>query len=232
MNKQQQNLIWSLIPVYLRESIKKVHTDLRTKASELKGKKSMEAIPLITESFGMERIVGLHNLISDIDKTFSPDKLSPVDPRDELNLPEILKGHEGEPFFSYSHGPVIFTRIIDSPIGYNIELKAGEVGSQTIVSVLSDGKRFKSGEMDLWPSKEFYLKYHTNGARAWKLWKLKREVDSYVDGCTSEDDIDDTSYSIADECIRKGLKLSLDYSPEEIKMLLNEKENQTGKSVG
>lgn len=76
---------------------------------------------------------------------------------EELNLAEILKGHEGEKFYSTLYGDVFFERIRKDGI-INFVCNTGDI---IPCCVLSNGKITSSGEVVIFPSKN---------QRDWDKW--------------------------------------------------------------
>lgn len=92
---------------------------------------------------------------------------------EELNLSDLLKGHSGEKFFSYSHGEAKLLRVYNSTVGYDLDLVVEDGDSRVVVSVLWNGKRFKSGLVDLFPSLKLLQDYIFDPVIAWMVWKEK-----------------------------------------------------------
>ena len=109
-------------------------------------------------------------------------------PTKELNLCYLLNGCEGETFFSYSHGEVKLLRMYQNAIGYNLDFVVETENGKYVVTIYSNGKRFQSGLVDMFPSKELYEEYPLDAYSAWMEWKESRkyvlevEVSSWLDG--------------------------------------------------
>lgn len=122
----------------------------------------------------------------------------------ELNLCEILKGYEGEMFYSpcfgdsklNSAGLPIYIEAIDDGVSYELS---------------SNGLFSNQGVCSIYPSREAFLKYPLDACAAWmewaetnkpKLWRAKRQ-DKYFyldrrfivkDSYELESDFDNTNY--------------------------------------
>lgn len=95
---------------------------------------------------------------------------------EEFDLLNILKGCEGEKFFSISVGEVIFKAIYDHDGALKIRaVQKDAVGNERNVNFSSDGRRNKSGLPDLYPSEALLMKYPLDPYSAWKEWKESRK---------------------------------------------------------
>ena len=99
----------------------------------------------------------------------------------ELNLCELLKGCEGEEFYSLTHGDVklevIHTPEVNKPTYYLLIRPGFRVGREVI---LSNGKRDMSGVVILYPSRALYEKYPLDAYTAWMEWKESRDKKTYM----------------------------------------------------
>ena len=94
----------------------------------------------------------------------------------ELNLCELLKGCEGEEFFSISVGKVMFKAIYDYDDTHKIRtVRKDAVGNEHNVNFHSDGRRNNAGLQDLYPSEDLLRKYPLNAAMAWSEWEESRK---------------------------------------------------------
>lgn len=78
----------------------------------------------------------------------------------ELNLGEILKGHEGESFYSHSYGKVIFLKICGHRLIF-FKQRHSKYIDRTEFSVSFGGRIHGDGEIDIFPSKN---------NRDWNKW--------------------------------------------------------------
>lgn len=98
----------------------------------------------------------------------------------ELNLTELLKGCEGEMFWSQIWGEVILNRLHpDNNNGHqplvSIKFPNSKLSRNiTADGYLSYGERY--GYCILWPSKELYEEYPLDPYSAWMAWKKSREL--------------------------------------------------------
>ena len=94
----------------------------------------------------------------------------------ELNLAELLKGCEGEEFFSISVGKVMFKAIYDFDDTHKIRtIRKDAVGNEYNVNFHSDGRRNKAGLQDLYPSEDLLKKYPLDAKKAWDEWASERK---------------------------------------------------------
>lgn len=82
--------------------------------------------------------------------------------RKELNLCEILNGHEGEEFYSLMHGNVRFTTI--SSDGFVL------FDYPESISVYPNGKYDENAEVVIYPTRFLYEKYPLYAQKAWQEW--------------------------------------------------------------
>ncbi len=89
----------------------------------------------------------------------------------ELNLCQLLKGCEGETFYSRAYGEVRLNEIVrdDRPNSQEIKCYTPDPQSDRIW-FLRDGRKFKNGEIDLYPSRALYEKYPLDARAAWQEW--------------------------------------------------------------
>lgn len=95
----------------------------------------------------------------------------------ELNLCELLKGCEGEEFYSNAYGEVTFVDFIKHSIhGDLIYIKWHEYEEYYCDAYLfPNGRESSKGMCILWPSKELYQKYPLDPKKAWKVWAEARK---------------------------------------------------------
>ena len=111
------------------------------------------------------------------DEEYSADKLEPYteekEPMEEkeLNLCELLKGCEGEVFYSLMFGEVTFKGVIEEP-----NLSFGEKPIATDQGrYLPNAMYGLEGVPTLFPSRALYEKYPLDARAAWMEWKETRE---------------------------------------------------------
>lgn len=90
--------------------------------------------------------------------------------KEEFNLCEILKGHEGMKMFSTMIGECIFVGIDEDDKEMPIEVRRNVTSSEWYNK---DGRWYKGGEIALYPSRELYLKYPLDAPRAWMEWQAE-----------------------------------------------------------
>ena len=94
----------------------------------------------------------------------------------ELNLAELLKGCEGEEFFSISVGKVTFKAIYDYDDTHKVRtIRKDAVGNEYNINFHSDGRRNKAGLQDLYPSEDLLIKYPLDAKKAWDEWASERK---------------------------------------------------------
>ena len=85
----------------------------------------------------------------------------------ELNLCELLKGCEGEEFYSLMHGKVRFMTIgADGFVMFDLPES---------ISVYDNGKYDLNAEVIIYPSRALYEKYPLDARAAWMEWKESRK---------------------------------------------------------
>ncbi len=132
----------------------------------------------------------------------------------ELNLCELLKGHEGETFYSPIVGDCtlkaitnyIYVAVNDHP-GYCFFL---------------DGRREKSGAVVFFPSRALYEQYPLDPYTAWMKWKeeqkklgLDIKIETYFEGKFGWEDCDDNV-----SCLHFRTPTDRDKCIEEIKAII------------
>ena len=97
----------------------------------------------------------------------------------KLNLCELLKGCEGEEFFSISVGKVTLKAIYDYDNTHKVRtIQKDAVGNEYNVNFHSDGRRNNAGLQDLYPSEDLLRKYPLDPYSAWMEWKELRKPKS------------------------------------------------------
>ncbi len=100
----------------------------------------------------------------------------------QLNLCELLKGHEGEPFFSLAHGDVKLDHVsptIDSCIV--VKKRNGD-----IEHFYRNGRWLRDGIVMLFPSRALYEQYPLDPYTAWMTWQEEQktyEIKITIDYC-------------------------------------------------
>ena len=89
----------------------------------------------------------------------------------ELNLAELLKGHEGEEFFLTTMGTVIFHGVSDQ----SIQFKPNKTAKDTYL-LSSTGKMRDNGVILAYPSRVLYEQYPLEPYTAWMKWKEEQQV--------------------------------------------------------
>lgn len=82
----------------------------------------------------------------------------------ELNLCKILKGHEGETFYSHSYGEVVFSKICQRRLIFFKQRHSKDI-NRTEFSVSFGGRIHGDGEIDIFPTKN---------NRDWNKWIEKQ----------------------------------------------------------
>ena len=154
---------------------------------------------------------------------------------EELNLVELLKGHEGETFFAPICGTDIELKSVhntfivfylDNDNGSTIE--CDDKGHQQIGTVDDDGKfstiTYPNGACMVYPSRVLYEQYPLDAARAWYEWQEEQKkhwlsLTAWIDDleCESDTAIDtDKIYfrtaSDRDKCIEEIKQIIKKYS--------------------
>ena len=95
----------------------------------------------------------------------------------ELNLCELLKGHEGEEFYLLDCGNVILDVIQTNNLRGDsvtfLSLHSTNFDSGSII-INPNGKRKVYGSVILYPSRALYEKYTLDPYSAWMEWKEER----------------------------------------------------------
>ena len=93
-----------------------------------------------------------------------------------LNLCELLKGCEGEEFFSISVGKVTFKAIYNYDDTHPVRtIRKDAVGNEYNVNFYFDGRRNNAGLQDLYPSEDLLRKYPLDARAAWDEWASVRK---------------------------------------------------------
>lgn len=131
----------------------------------------------------------------------------------ELNLCEILKGHDGETFYSTISGDIKITDFCDGvmkPIG------------TTNGRYCSDGKYQRGGVVCLFPSRSLYEQYPLDPYTAWMKWQeeqkkfgLDIKFETYFEGKFGWEDCDDNV-----SCLHFRTPSDRDKCIEEIKSVI------------
>ncbi|MBD5585901.1 MAG: hypothetical protein HDQ88_12535 [Clostridia bacterium] len=94
----------------------------------------------------------------------------------ELNLVELLKGCEGETFYSRAYGEVALNEIVRDYRPNAPEIKVYTPDPQSDrVWFLRDGRKHRNGKVDLYPSEDLLKKYPFDGRAAWQEWLEARK---------------------------------------------------------
>lgn len=116
----------------------------------------------------------------------------------ELNLVELLKGCEGETFYSRAYGEVALNEIVRDYRPNAPEIKVYTPDPQSDrVWFLRDGRKHRNGKVDLYPSEDLLKKYPFDGRAAWQEWSearkpkhyLKVYIEGFQDGTLSMPDV-------------------------------------------
>ncbi len=95
----------------------------------------------------------------------------------QLDLCELLQGHEGETFFSLAHGDVKLDHVsptIDSCI-------VVKKGNGDIEHFYRNGRWLRDGIVMLFPSRALYEQYPLDAYTAWMKWQEEQEKKHYQD---------------------------------------------------
>lgn len=104
----------------------------------------------------------------------------------ELNLCELLKGHEGERLFYTPMGDVIYFGIEINLSVKSIIIKQTRDSALTHC-IRSDGRLGKKGECLLFPSRELWEQYPLEPYKAWMKWKEEQKKYAlYIDMAHSD----------------------------------------------
>ena len=93
----------------------------------------------------------------------------------ELNLAELLKGHEGEEFFLTTMGTVIFHGVSEQ----SIQFKPNKTAKDTYL-LSSTGKMRDNGVILAYPSRVLYEQYPLEPYTAWMKWTAPDFERNYV----------------------------------------------------
>lgn len=120
----------------------------------------------------------------------------------ELNLCEMLKGHEGETFYSPICGEIEINQIIELDNGQLIveaqAINPHKDGGYSVVGFDAQGKYNEHGQCTLYPSRALYERYPLDAKKAWSEWReaqkkfgLDIKIESYFEGKFGWEDCDD-----------------------------------------
>ena len=132
-------------------------------------------------------------------------------------LSELIRGCGERKFYNPLLGEITATPSEDGRI---IHIHYGGI----TIDISPDGTD-SDGNMVLFPSRT---------QRDWDGFResmMEEEISEYVRGCIDDEALDDTNYSIASGCLRRGLELSLKYTRQEIIKFLNKKNDEIYDSV-
>lgn len=159
----------------------------------------------------------------------------------ELDLTQLLKGHEGEKFYCTMFGEVPFVCIIPNPKPFERPIKVDAF------QLTSDGKYGLDGECILFPSRALYEQYPLEPQRAWAVWSEQQKpkrwranngdfywcVDSDGSPASSEENgliYDDRKYSVGNYFRTES---DAEYAAQEVKKCLElVQEEISGKENG
>jgi hypothetical protein len=99
----------------------------------------------------------------------------------ELNLSELLKGHEGETFYSPIVGDCTLKAITDY-----IHIAVNDHPSYCF---FLDGRREKSGAVVFFPSRALYEQYPLDAYTAWSVWDDKQYIHRLAVSLYTDDEI-------------------------------------------
>lgn len=94
----------------------------------------------------------------------------------KINLPNILRGHEGEEFFSPIHGEVILSEIYDHGVDCSVVIR-----DVKDIRVYFDGSMHKTGMCDLYPSRESFDANALYPCVAWDEWENHQECGTWAE---------------------------------------------------
>lgn len=86
---------------------------------------------------------------------------------DGIDLRKILKGHEGEKFYSPVFGELQLNSANGSPLYFESALECCSF------DINPDGSYVKGQDVCIWPSRELHHEYPCEPERAWRLWDKK-----------------------------------------------------------
>ncbi len=109
----------------------------------------------------------------------------------QLNLCELLKGHEGETFYSPFYGDVtleeIHTPTVETPKYYLlVRPKSYSVGRELI---LPNGINHDGGQVVLYPSHALFEQYPLDPYTAWSVWNDKQYIHRLAVSLYTDDEI-------------------------------------------
>ena len=92
----------------------------------------------------------------------------------QLNLCELLKGHEGELFYSLIHGTIVLSKI-DNTVPYPLYFKIKDRGAVYSAHGHYDNLYEKDATVVLYPSRTPYEQYPLDPLKAWQKWKEEQK---------------------------------------------------------
>ncbi len=87
--------------------------------------------------------------------------------KSQLNLCELLKGHEGEKFYSSLYDNMVDIRLYRDVI----DITFGEYNT----SIFSNGAYYKRGVCTLFPSRTLYEQHPLDATKAWSVWEEEQK---------------------------------------------------------
>lgn len=143
-----------------------------------------------------------------------------IDETKELNLCELLKGHEGETFYHLMYGEVEYKGIDkDGFIAFT---------DSKIPAIYDDGKYDQHANVVLYPSRALYEQYPLDPYTAWMKWQERQKkfgldvkVETYFEGKYGWEDCDDNV-----SCLHFRTPADRDKCIEEIKAIINKHSNK------
>lgn len=92
----------------------------------------------------------------------------------KINLPEILRGHVGEEFFSPIHGNVTLSEVYDHGVDCSVVTRDFKD-----IRIYFDGTMHQSGMGDLYPSREAFDANALYPCIAWEEWENSHECGTW-----------------------------------------------------
>lgn len=107
-----------------------------------------------------------HNLSQNSAEKCNNNNAISTDEKKELNLCELLKGHEGETIFLTTMGTVIFHGVSEQ----SIQFKTHKTAKDTYL-LKASGKMSENGVVIAYPSRALYEQYPLDPYTAWMKWQ-------------------------------------------------------------
>lgn len=136
-----------------------------------------------------------HNLSQNSAEKCNNNNAISTDEKKELNLCELLEGHEGETIFLTTMGTVIFHGVSEQ----SIQFKPHKTAKDTYL-LKASGKMSENGVVITYPTRALYKQYPLDPYTAWMKWQEEQKchIEVIVNNHDSNGDLTDCAYVSGD----------------------------------